>query len=64
MWLKILSLHQGTRGRKRGKGGDSRESEKEEEKKLTFPLKASAVSGVDSDTSEHFGPGSYLPPVG
>lgn len=34
---------------------------KKTKKKRTFPLRASAVFDVGSDTSEHFVPDSYLP---
>lgn len=52
------------KGRKKGgKGGSGRESVKKDKKKpqLTFPLRASAVFDVGSDTFERFGPESYLP---
>lgn len=46
------------------KMGRSGRENKETVKSLTFPLIASAVSDVDSDTSEHFEPESYLPSEG
>ena len=57
MWFKMSGLHIGSRYKKKGSPG----VQKNEHRKRTFLLRASAVSDVGSDTFGHFGPEFYLP---